>query len=120
MRDRAVAGLACVVLAVLALGCVEDAPDSITAGTQRFDEITDLPAPDVRGEISLEQTLRERRSAREFAPVELTPDVIGQLFWAGQGITDEQGHRTAPSAGALTSSRQRGASSTVSGRSRSR
>jgi SagB-type dehydrogenase family enzyme len=101
MRDRAVAGLACVVLAVGALGCVEEAPDSITAETQRFEEITDLPAPDVTGEISLEQTLLERRSAREFAPVELTLDIIGQLFWAGQGITDEQGHRTAPSAGAL-------------------
>jgi SagB-type dehydrogenase family enzyme len=101
MRDRAVAGLACVVLAVVALGCVEEAPDSITAETQRFDEITDLPAPDTTGEISLEQTLLERRSAREFAPVELTRDIIGQLFWAGQGITDEQGHRTAPSAGGL-------------------
>jgi SagB-type dehydrogenase family enzyme len=102
MRDRVVAGFACAVLAgAVALGCVEEAPDSITAETQRFDEITDLPAPDITGEISLEQTLLERRSGREFAPFELTLDIIGQLFWAGQGITDEQGHRTAPSAGAL-------------------
>jgi SagB-type dehydrogenase family enzyme len=102
MPERAVARFACVVLAgALALGCVAEAPDSITAETQRFDEITDLPAPDTVGEISLEQTLVERRSGREFAPVELTPDVIGQLFWAGQGITDDRGYRTAPSAGAL-------------------
>ncbi len=102
MPDRIVAGLACAVLAgTVALGCVAEAPDSITAETQRFDEITDLPAPDITGEMSLEQTLAERRSDREFAPVELTLDTIGQLFWAGQGITDERGYRTAPSAGAL-------------------
>jgi SagB-type dehydrogenase family enzyme len=102
MTDRFVTGFACVVLAgAFALGCVAEAPDSITAETQRFDEITDLPTPDTTGESSLEQILVERRSGREFAPVELTLDVIGQLFWAGQGITDEQGYRTAPSAGAL-------------------
>jgi SagB-type dehydrogenase family enzyme len=102
MPDRIVAGLACAVLAgTVALGCVAEAPDSITAETQRFDEITDLPAPDITGEMSLEQTLAQRRSDREFAPGELTLDTIGQLFWAGQGITDERGYRTAPSAGAL-------------------
>ena len=102
MPVRVVAGFACVVLAgAIALGCVADAPDSITAETQRFDEIADLPVPDITGEMTLEQTRAERRSGREFAGVELTADVIGQLFWAGQGITDERGYRTAPSAGAL-------------------
>lgn len=102
MPDRVVTGFACAALVgAVVLGCVAEAPDSITAETQRFDEITDLPAPDITGEISLEQTLVERRSGREFAPAELTPDIIGQLFWAGQGITDERGYRTAPSAGAL-------------------
>jgi SagB-type dehydrogenase family enzyme len=102
MPDRVVAGYAFVLLAGAAvLGCVAEAPDSITAESQRFDEIIDLPAPDLTGAIGLEQTLVERRSGREFASVELTLDVIGQLLWAGQGITDEQGHRTAPSAGAL-------------------
>jgi SagB-type dehydrogenase family enzyme len=102
MPDRVVAGFACALLAgTVVLGCVAEAPDSITAETQRFDEITDLPAPDITGEMSLEQALVERRSGREFAPAELTPDIIGQLFWAGQGVTDERGYRTAPSAGAL-------------------
>jgi SagB-type dehydrogenase family enzyme len=101
MPDRVVVGFACAVLAgTVALGCVAEAPDSITAETQRFDEIADLPAPDVTGDVSLEETLVARRSGREFAPVELTSDVIGQLFWAGQGVTDERGYRTAPSAGA--------------------
>ncbi len=102
MPDRVVAAFTWALLAgAAAFGCVAEAPDSITAETQRFDEITDLPAPDTAGEISLEQTLVERRSGREFAPTEPTLHVIGQLFWAGQGITDERGHRTAPSAGAL-------------------
>jgi SagB-type dehydrogenase family enzyme len=102
MPDRVVAGIASALLAgVVALGCVAEAPESITAETQRFGQLTELPAPDLAGEISLEETLVERRSAREFAPAELTLGIIGQLFWAGQGITDELGHRTAPSAGAL-------------------
>jgi SagB-type dehydrogenase family enzyme len=37
---------------------------------------------------------------REYATARLTLDEIGQLLWAGQGITDDDGHRTAPSAGA--------------------
>ena len=44
--------------------------------------------------------LTERRSAREFSAAELDESTIGQLLWAGQGITDDAGHRTAPSAGA--------------------
>ncbi len=39
---------------------------------------------------------------RGFAPRVLSTEQIGQLCWAGQGITDEaQSFRTAPSAGAL-------------------
>jgi SagB-type dehydrogenase family enzyme len=45
--------------------------------------------------------LVERRSIREFDPAPLALDVLGQLLWAAQGITHEQGYRTAPSAGAL-------------------
>lgn len=41
-----------------------------------------------------------RRSAREFSADELVVSTIGQLFWAGQGVTDTAGHRTSPSAGA--------------------
>jgi SagB-type dehydrogenase family enzyme len=37
---------------------------------------------------------------REYATTPLTLDEIGQLLWAGQGITDDDGRRTAPSAGA--------------------
>jgi SagB-type dehydrogenase family enzyme len=61
-----------------------------------------LPAPMLKGSMSLEEAIRHRRSLRQFADRPLTQEQIGQLCWAAQGITDpESGHRTAPSAGAL-------------------
>lgn len=43
----------------------------------------------------------KRRSVREYADGSLTLQEVSQLLWAAQGITDPQGLRTAPSAGAL-------------------
>lgn len=60
-----------------------------------------LPTPAQRGEVSLEEALTRRRSVREFREEGLTLEEISQLLWAGQGITDPRGLRTAPSAGAL-------------------
>jgi SagB-type dehydrogenase family enzyme len=60
-----------------------------------------LPEPRRVGEISLEEALERRRSVRAFADTPLTEAEIGQLLWAAQGVTDDAGHRTAPSAGAL-------------------
>lgn len=60
-----------------------------------------LPTPILEGEHSLEETLRERRSVREFTDEPLNLAEISQLLWAAQGITDPRGYRTAPSAGAL-------------------
>lgn len=56
--------------------------------------------------MSVERTLAERRSVREYAEGSLTLVELGQLLWAAQGVTDPQadwpsGLRTAPSAGAL-------------------
>lgn len=62
---------------------------------------TSLPPPDLEGQTSLEQALRQRRSVREFKDTPLTSAELGQLLWAVQGITNERGFRTAPSAGAL-------------------
>jgi SagB-type dehydrogenase family enzyme len=57
------------------------------------------PRPNASG---LDDVLRARRSVREFGPTALTPEEIGHLAWAAQGVTDEaHGLRTAPSAGAL-------------------
>lgn len=60
-----------------------------------------LPPAAYVGAHSLEQLLRQRRSVREFAAAPLTLAQLGQLLWAAQGVTDNEGHRTAPSAGAL-------------------
>jgi len=55
----------------------------------------------MRSAVSLEESLARRRSVREFQGRDLSWDDIGQLLWACQGVTDPQGFRTAPSAGAL-------------------
>jgi protease I len=61
-----------------------------------------LPEPKLTGPMSLEQAISSRRSIREFANKPLSFVQIGQLAWAGQGITDKQkGLRAAPSAGAI-------------------
>jgi SagB-type dehydrogenase family enzyme len=60
-----------------------------------------LPEPRLKSAVSLEETLLQRRSAREYADEALTLEEISQLLWAAQGVTAEWGGRTAPSAGAL-------------------
>ena len=60
-----------------------------------------LPEPRQDGDVSLEQSLLQRRSIRSFADKPLTLGEVSQILWAAQGITDARGHRTAPSAGAL-------------------
>jgi len=60
-----------------------------------------LPPPKTRGAHSLEDVLQRRRSIRELATPPLTWEEIGQLLWAAQGVTNAEGLRTTPSAGAL-------------------
>lgn len=57
-----------------------------------------LPTPAKSGGMSLNEALAARRSVRDFAKAPLSQQEISQLLWATQGITDEKGHRTAPSA----------------------
>jgi len=88
-------------ISLLAAGCAQDAPASVLEQTERYPDTAALPAPDLTSETSLEEALRLRRSQRVYAAEALSLDVLGQLLWAAQGITDSAGHRTAPSAGAL-------------------
>ncbi len=93
---------AMIALTALAQGlgaCASGASQSRTASAATAS--TDLPAPALSSELSLEETLANRRSVREYDDEPLTTSQIGQLLWAAQGITSEQGYRTAPSAGAL-------------------
>jgi SagB-type dehydrogenase family enzyme len=64
-------------------------------------EIIPLPPPRRDGEITVERALQQRRSRREFRKAPLNIPDLSQLLWSAQGITHEQGLRTAPSAGAL-------------------
>lgn len=61
-----------------------------------------LPSPRLEGDMSVEEAIRKRRSVRSFSSSPLSWEVIGQILWAGQGITEKlRGFRSAPSAGAL-------------------
>jgi len=63
--------------------------------------VIDLPAPEKRGTMSLEEALYKRESVRSFSSKPLTMREISQILWAAQGRTRHWGGRTAPSAGAL-------------------
>ncbi len=67
-----------------------------------MEELTmiELPKPALDGPMSVERALHLRRSTRAYKNETLRLAELAQLLWAAQGITDEQGHRTAPSAGA--------------------
>lgn len=91
---------ASIALLVVLTGCAASAPPSVRAQTNRFEPPIALPSIEHTDPTSLSEALAGRRSAREYAPEPLGLAITGQLFWAAQGITDELGHRTAPSAGA--------------------
>ena len=68
----------------------------------RKEERMELPQPRIEGKISLEKTIKNRRTVRSFASEHLTLEQFSQLFWAAQGTTDDRGFkRAAPSAGAM-------------------
>jgi SagB-type dehydrogenase family enzyme len=70
----------------------------IERSAQAAENAVVLPPPRTDGKTAVEKALKERRSLRNPAATPLTLDDVGQLCWAAQGITDDQGHRTASSA----------------------
>ncbi|WP_457571848.1 SagB/ThcOx family dehydrogenase [Desulfovulcanus sp.] len=61
-----------------------------------------LPEPKIKGNVSLEQAISQRRSVRDFSGKPLTQDQISQILWSCQGITEKNySLRAVPSAGAL-------------------
>ncbi len=64
-------------------------------------KVVQLAEPNLTGSVSFEQALTRRQNVRQFTGQPLEPAQIGQLAWAGQGITEPiKGLRTAPSIGA--------------------
>jgi len=74
---------------------------SLSAFSYADEMIIKLPVPKEKGNISLEETIKKRRSERSLEGQKLTLEEISQLLWSCQGITDEKSlYRSAPSAGA--------------------
>lgn len=69
-----------------------------TEQTLALAEPVSLPKPSYTGRMALEAALRARRSRRDFTSDKLNLRQVGQILWAGQGITADWGGRTAPSA----------------------
>jgi len=80
----------------------EEPPSIPTPTPSLEDEATmRLPEPRYDSDVSIEQSLLQRRSTRSYTGEPITLQEVSQLLWAAQGITDVRGFRTAPSAGAL-------------------
>jgi SagB-type dehydrogenase family enzyme len=97
-RRELLTGLAA---AALASGCTSQATSRAQTSPARYGSPVSLPPPATTDSISLERAIEKRRSMRAFRPDPLPIATIGQLLWAGQGITSPDGKRAAPSAGAL-------------------
>ena len=57
-----------------------------------------LPRPQTDGGRPLMQALKDRKSARDFAPDKLPAQLLSNLLWAAFGVNRPDGRRTAPSA----------------------
>ena len=60
-----------------------------------------LPAPRLDSDYSIERAIEHRRSIRNYNDESLLLSEASQLLWSAQGLTDDEGLRAAPSAGAL-------------------
>jgi len=96
---RIVICITMILIPVLITGACIDGGET-GQNTRQEDEIM-LPEPITAGEISIEEAMLHRRSVRRYTKEPITLNELSQLLWAAQGITSEEGFRTAPSAGAL-------------------
>lgn len=65
-------------------------------------DVIQLPPPEYKSSISIEEAILKRRSVREYKNEPLSLADVSQILWSAQGITDKPDElRTAPSAGAL-------------------
>jgi len=62
--------------------------------------IIKLPSPQLKGKVSLEETILRRRAVRRYRREPLDLSQLSQILWSAQGITGTGGFRAAPSAGA--------------------
>jgi len=62
--------------------------------------IIKLPSPQLKGKVSLEETILRRRAVRRYRREPLGLSQLSQILWSAQGITGTREFRAAPSAGA--------------------
>ncbi len=92
-----------VLAVVAAAGCMGNGleNDGNASHSGRGNETIELPAPRTESATSVEEAIANRRSIREYTGEPITLAELSQLLWAAQGVTGSEGHRSAPSAGAL-------------------
>ena len=90
-----------IVLIIFCCSCGEPTTKPALTPSSEQETVIRLPEPRYDSDVSIEQSLLQRRSIRSYTDEPLTLQEVSQLLWAAQGITDPRGFRTAPSAGAL-------------------
>ena len=92
-------------LGLFIYGMVQFRPGRVLARSRKAykkEGTLNLPAPTLDGDVSLQKTIKHRRTVRSFSDKPLTVGQLSQILWAAQGITEDRGFkRAAPSAGAL-------------------
>ena len=59
----------------------------------------DLSSAQTDGKVSLEKTIKVRRTIRSFTSQQLTLEQFSQLLWAAYGITEDRGFKRAAASG---------------------
>ena len=73
---------------------------SLRAKRSNLEGIIKLPSSQLKGKVSLEETIARRRSVRSYRREPLALSQLSQILWSAQGVTGSRGFRAAPSAGA--------------------
>lgn len=83
----------------------ESKNQKIITEVMEISETIKLPDPVYTGRMSVEESLKERRSMRNFTDKQLSLQEVSQVLWAAYGVSDAESFahiklKTAPSAGA--------------------
>ena len=86
--------------ALMLLAAVLMAGSVLGGGGEMDKKVIKLPAVKISRALGVEEAISKRRSRRRLKGTSLDQGKLSHLLWAGQGITNREGFRAAPSAGA--------------------